>query len=382
MRLGVFALLAALATSALAAPQTAARASASAKRPAAQQRAARPAKTPAASAKRAVAKKPAAKGAPVAKRSGVAGKPAARPAPAKRPPAVAVPAGAGKGPMDPYRGAIAVDADTGRVLFADNVDRTGYPASCTKIMTFLLVMEDVAAGRYSVADRAVASAYAASMEPSSVGLKAGQSMTIDDLLYSLMVKSANDAAIVLAEHSAYRLRGPKAPPQPSIASAELVDAFVSRMNRRARELDMRSTRYASPNGLPPGPGIRGKDFDVSTARDLSKLARAVAVTPGALRYCSPASKTVVDGKGEKLLLQNHNYFVKGNVDPKRCCEALSECDGLKTGYTQASGSSIVLTAKRRGRRVVVVVLGSSSRANREAAADALLRDALASVSLW
>lgn len=375
MRLGVFALLAALAASALAAPQTAPRASASAKRPAAQQRAARPAKTPAASARKPAAKSPAAKR-PVAKRPSAAAKPTARPAPA------AVPPGAGKGPMDPYRGAIAVDADTGRVLFADNVDRTGYPASCTKIMTFLLVMEDVAAGRYSVSDRAVASAYAASMEPSSVGLKAGQSMTIDDLLYSLMVKSANDAAIVLAEHSAYRLRGPKAPPQSSIASAELVDAFVSRMNRRARELDMRSSRYASPNGLPPGPGIRGKDFDVSTARDLSKLARTVAVTPGALRYCSPAQKTVLDGKGEKLTLQNHNYFVKGNVDPKRCCEALPECDGLKTGYTQASGSSIVLTAKRRGRRVVVVVLGSSSRSSREAAADALLRDALASVSLW
>lgn len=375
MRLGVFALLAALAASAFAAPQTATRASASAKRPTAQQRATRPAKASAASARRPVAKSPVAKR-PVAKRPSAAAKPSAKPAPA------AVPPGAGKGPMTPYRGAIAVDADNGRVLFADNVDRTGYPASCTKIMTFLLVMEDVAAGRYSVSDRAVASAYAASMEPSSVGLMAGQSMTIDDLLYSLMVKSANDAAIVLAEYSAYRLRGRKAPPQSSIASAELVDAFVSRMNRRARELDMRSTRYASPNGLPPGPGIRGKDFDVSTARDLSRLARAVAATPGALRYCSPASKAVVDGKGEKLLLQNHNYFVKGNVDPKRCCESLPECDGLKTGYTQASGSSIVLTAKRRGRRVVVVVLGSSSRAGREAAADALVRDALASVSLW
>ncbi len=379
MRLGVFALLAALAVSALAAPQTAARASATAKRPAAQQRAVKPARPAAAASKRPVAKKSAAKGAPAAKRPGVAGKPA--PA-AKRPPAVAVPAGAGKGPMEPYRGAIAVDADTGRILFADNVDRTGYPASCTKIMTFLLVLEDLAAGRYSVSDRAVASAYAAGMEPSSVGLRAGQSMTIDDLLYSLMVKSANDAAIVLAEHSAYRLRGPKAPPQSSIKSAELVDAFVSRMNRRARELDMRSTRYASPNGLPPGPGIRGKDFDVSTAHDLSKLARAVVAMPRALQYSAPALKTVVDGKGEKLQLQNHNYFVKGNVDPRRCCEALPECDGLKTGYTQASGSSIVLTAKRRGRRVVVVVLGSSSRANREAAADAIIRDALASVSLW
>lgn len=376
MRLGVFALLAAMALSAFAAPPSSARASASAKRPAAQQRAVKQARPSAASARGAAAKRHAAKKPPAAKR------PAAKGAPARRAAGAAVPPGAGKGPMSPYRGAIAVDADTGRILFADNMDRSGYPASCTKIMTFLLVLEDIAAGRYSAADRAVASAYAAGMEPSSVGLKPGQSMTVEDLLYALMVKSANDAAVVLAEHSAYRLRGAKSPPQSSLKSSELVESFVARMNRRARELDMRSTRYASPNGLPPGPGIRGPNFDVSTAHDLSKLARAVVVTPRALQYAAPASTTVVDGKGEKLLIQNHNYFVKGASDPRRYCDPLPECDGLKTGYTMASGSSIVLTAKRRGRRVVVVVLGSSSRLERETAAGGLLRDALAAVSLW
>lgn len=291
-----------------------------------------------------------------------------------------VPAAPGKGPLAPYRGAIALDADSGRVLFTDHADRTGYPASLTKMMTFFLVLEDLAAGRYTLADRAVASAYAAGMEPSKVDLKPGQSMTIEDLLYSLMIKSANDAAVVLAEHAAYRRSGIRKP-QTDVPSADLVAAFVARMNRRAQELGMASTRYVSPNGLPPPAGSK-RGFDVSTAADLARLARKLVVTPQALKYTAPASRTVTDGKGEKLSFGNHNYFVPGNIDPKRFCTPVPECDGLKTGYTEASGSSIALTAKRNGRRVVVVVLGSAGRWEREAAAGRLLRDALGAVSVW
>ena len=283
--------------------------------------------------------------------------------------------------MAPYRGAIAVDADTGRVLFADNADRTGYPASVTKLMTFLLVLEDLQQGLYKLTDRATASVYATTQEPSKVDLRPGQTMTIDDLLYSIMVKSANDAAVVLAENSAYRRLGRKAPPRMEAKSEMLLAEFVGRMNRRAKQLGMHSTRYESPNGLPPAPGAK-RGFDTSTAADLSLLGRAVVLTPGALKYTSAPYCTVVDGSGKKLALQNHNYFVPRNPDPKHLCEPLPECDGLKTGFTTASGSSIVLTAKRNGRRVVVVVLGSAGRHEREAAAGRLLRDALNALSIW
>ncbi|MGN0852153.1 MAG: D-alanyl-D-alanine carboxypeptidase family protein [Kiritimatiellia bacterium] len=313
-------------------------------------------------------------------------KAAPRPSAAKAPAASAAksappPADPGRGPLAPYRGAIAVDADTGRVLFADHADRTGYPASVTKLMTLLLVLEDLAQGRYKLTDRAVASAYAASQEPSKVDLRQGQSMTIDDLLFAIMTRSANDAAVVLAEHSARHQTGAKAPPRTAAGSAELLAGFVDRMNRRARQLGMRATRYASPNGLPPAPGSK-RGFDTSTASDLALLGRAVVLTPGALKYTSAPHCTVTDGNGKKLVLQNHNYFVPKNPDPKRLCEPLPECDGLKTGFTTLSGSSIVLTAKRNGRRVIVVVLGSAGRHEREAAAGRLLRDALNAVSVW
>ena len=144
---------------------------------------------------------------------------------------------------------------------------------------------------------------------------------------------------------------------------------------------MADTRYASPNGLPPPRGSK-RGFDVSTAQDLAKLGRALVAMPGALKYTSLASHTVTGGGGQPISFQNHNYFVPRNRDPQRLATPVPECDGIKTGYTAASGSSIVLTAQRDGRRVGVVVLGSAGRHEREAAAGRILRDALDAVSIW
>ena len=285
------------------------------------------------------------------------------------------PAVASAAPRAPYRGAIAVDADTGRVLFADGDRTSAYPASVTKLMTFLLVLEDLQNGLYGLKDRVEASALAASMEPSNVGLRAGQSMTVHDMLLSIMVKSANDAAEALAEHSA-KARGCKA-----ATPAELCAAFVERMNRKAQDLGMRDTRYASPNGLPPPRGSK-RGFDVSTAADLAKLGRVVVRMPKALEYTSRISCKVTDGSGKPLTLAGHNYFIPGAVDPKRLCTPVEGCDGLKTGFTAASGCSIMLTARRNGRRVIVVVLGSAGRHEREKAAERILRDALGAISVW
>ena len=349
----------------------------------------------AAPAKTAVVKKPQ----PVKKlqpvKKPVAAKPAppAKPAPSVKPtppvkPVVVPPAGPAAstkptsfGPNVPYRGAIAVDADTGRVLFSKNMRRRGYPASVTKLMTFLLVLEDLQAGLYKLNDRATASALAASMEPSKVDIRPGQSMTIDDLLLSIMVKSANDAAEVLAEHSALMHRRRRGAPTENVPPAELCAEFVARMNRRAEELGMHDTSYASPNGLPPPRGSN-RGFDVSTAADLAELGKTLVRMPKALSYTSRASCKVTDGSGNSLTLAAHNYFLPGTYDKDHLGVPLEGCDGLKTGYTEKSGSSIMLTASRNGRRVIVVVLGSAGRHNREKAAGQLLRDSLDAVSLW
>jgi D-alanyl-D-alanine carboxypeptidase (penicillin-binding protein 5/6) len=283
--------------------------------------------------------------------------------------------------MEPYRGAIAVDADTGRVLFSDSMRRLAYPASVTKLMTFLLVLEDMQAGLYGPNDRAEASALAASMEPSKVDLRPGQSMTIDDLLLSIMVKSANDAAETLAEHSALQHRRRRGAPTANVPPAELCAEFVDRMNRRARELGMRDTRYASPNGLPPPSGSK-RGFDVSTAADLVELGKVLVRMPKALSYTKRPWCKVTDGTGKPMLLAAHNYFLPGTSDSKHLCAPIQGCDGLKTGFTAASGSSIMLTASRNGRRVIVVVLGSAGRHNRERAAGTILRDALDAICIW
>ena len=296
------------------------------------------------------------------------------------PPQTGKPASLGMGPMVPFRGAVAVMADSGRVLSASFATRAAYPASVTKLMTFLLVLEDLQTGRYKLTDVARGSAYAASMEPSSVGIRPGETMKIEDLLYAIMIKSANDGAVMLAEHAAWAAQGKTGPIPVETKGRELVEAFVARMNRRAKELGMTGTTYQSPNGLPPALNEK-RGFDTSTAEDIAKLCCRIVQIPGVFKYTSPARHTVTDGSGKALVLSTHNYFLPGSFDKDGCAQPVEGCDGLKTGYTAVSGSSIALTASRNGRRVIVVVLGSAGRHNREAAAARFLNDAL-SAAVW
>ena len=283
---------------------------------------------------------------------------------------------------DPYVGAISADADSGRILFTDRADKKGYPASVTKLMTVLLVIEDIEAGRYKFEDRAPASQRAISQEPSSVGIKLGQTMTIGDLCKSIMVKSANDAAVVLAEYAGLHGAGAVTPP-PNAKPGQggEYEAFIARMNARAKELGMANTVYTSANGLPPEKDRRGKalrEFDSSTAGDLLKLAREVVKHQKILEWTRLAKATVTDGSGNPLEIYNHNNFLAGTKDTPK----IVGCDGLKTGYTHAAGSSFVLTATRKGRRAIVVVLSSSSRKLRDDNAGRLMNDALGAVSGW
>ena len=271
----------------------------------------------------------------------------------------------------PYVGAVSADAKTGEILFSDNADAEAYPASVTKLMTALLVLEDVKAGRYALATRVTATPEVNSSEPSWVGLKAGQSMTVEDLLTAMLVNSANDAAIALAAHA----NGSHA-------------AFVAHMNARAAELGMRRTRYFNANGLPPSPRRRypWKDYNRTTAADQLKLARELLKNhPGVLKYTSikvrnAAETPVRDGFGNPLPLKNHNNVMVKDARKVINPDGTEAVDGLKTGYIDAGGSSVVLTGTRKGRRAVVVVLGSSSSDVRDANAGRLMADALGALS--
>ena len=280
-------------------------------------------------------------------------------------------------PREPYRSAIAVEAETGRVLFDGQSATAAHPASCTKLMTLLLVLEDVRAGRYALSDKVEASAYAARFGGSSLGIRPGMVITVDDLLYALVVQSANDGAVALAEFSTARAEGsrPAESANPFAESKRRVRAFVDRMNRRARELGMADTRYVSPNGMTPYLNQVYPGYDVSTAADLAKLARRLVSMPETFAYTSCPARTVAMGE-KKVDLVAHNYFLPGTSDPKRYATPFPGCDGLKTGFTDSAGMSIVLTAQRAGRRVVAVVLGCDGRKAREKAAGRILREAL------
>lgn len=287
-------------------------------------------------------------------------------------------------PRTPYRGALAVDAATGDVLFQDNADVKVHPASCTKMMTLLLVLEDLRAGRYALSDKVAASAYAATFRGSSLGVKAGEALTVDDLLYALMVRSANDGAVMLAEHSSLEQRAPRPLPvapgsDPTEESKRLVRAFVDRMNRRALELGMKDTRFVSPNGMTPYLNQAYPGFDTSTPADLARLARHLVTIPEAFKYTSCAARTIALGDKD-VSLAAHNYFLPGTRDPQNYATPVPGCDGLKTGFTDSAGASVVLTAQRGGRRVVVAVLGCAGRRARETSAARILRTALDAAS--
>jgi D-alanyl-D-alanine carboxypeptidase (penicillin-binding protein 5/6) len=244
---------------------------------------------------------------------------------------------------DPYVGAIAVDAESGLVLFEDNASADIYPASTVKLMDLLLVLEKVQRGDLRLADTVTVAAEAARMGGSQVYLGEGEQFTVDDLLYALMLESANDAAVALAIH---------------VAGSE--EAFVKQMNKRAAEIGMNSTRFASSHGLPPG---KGEIPDISTAYDLSLLARELLKHPESLRYTG-CRERVFRPDEQPLVMHNHNHLL----------DVVAGCDGLKTGYFRAAGFSIVATAVLNERRLVAVVAGCRDPKTRDKTARRLLTE--------
>ncbi|MCX7819361.1 MAG: serine hydrolase [Kiritimatiellae bacterium] len=246
---------------------------------------------------------------------------------------------------DPYAGAIVVDAADGMVLFEDRADAPGYPASMLKLMGLLLVLEDVEAGRRRLDEPVTATAEAASMGGSQVYLREHEVFPLDELLYAMMIQSANDAAAAVAIHCA----GSRA-------------AFVERMNRRAAELGMTATRFYSVHGLPPA---AGQSPDVTTARDFARLCLYLARRPAVFRYTSVRTRPF---RGTNMVMQSHNNLLG----------TFPGCDGFKTGYFRAAGYSIAATAQRDGARVIAVVMGSTTKEGRDRVARELLNRGLAS----
>ncbi len=239
----------------------------------------------------------------------------------------------------PYLSAITIDAASGTVLFEDNADASVYPASVLKLMDLYIVLTAVEEGRLSLGDMVPVTPEAARMGGSQVYLDPKEQFSVEELLYALMVQSANDAATALAIHIA----GSRA-------------AFVDLMNATAQQLGMRNTVFRSEHGLPAS---KGQEQDVTTARDMAILCRELVKKPEALKYTGTATRGF---RNDSFTMRNHNHLL-GHAPG---------VDGLKTGYFQLAGYSIAATAEKNGQRVITLVMGSANRKERDAKALELL----------
>jgi len=227
-----------------------------------------------------------------------------------------------------------MDASNGEILYSKNADAQRYPASITKIMTLYLTFQALESGQLKLTDRVPVSRFAASMQPSKLGVAAGGSVSVDDAMRAIAVISANDMAIALAE---------------KIAGSE--PKFTALMTLRAQQLGMTGTRYVNANGLPDA-------RQVSTAHDIAILSRAVMRDfPQYYGYFSLKSFTYA---GRTVV--NHNHLL--DKDPA--------VDGLKTGFINASGFNLSASAVRDHHRLITVVLGGNTARNRDAQVEALL----------
>ncbi len=230
--------------------------------------------------------------------------------------------------------ALLFDANDGKVLYAEDHDDVWYPASLTKMMTAYLTFEALKQGTIKLDTKLTQSELSHSQPPSKIGMPIGAQMDVELALQSLIIKSANDVAVMLAE---------------GISGSQ--EVFVTRMNATAKRLGMTRTNFANPNGLPA-------PEQLTTARDLAKLSAALlAEYPqyGALWG-------MVDMRVGRIRIRSHNALLK----------IYEGADGMKTGFTCDSGYNVVATATRDGHRLVAVVLGEASGASRSLRAANLL----------
>ena len=229
---------------------------------------------------------------------------------------------------------LVIEADSGKVLFAENAAHPWYPASVTKLMTAYVTLRAVKEGRLTLDEPLTVSANAAAQAPVKMGFPAGTIVTVDNALKMLMVKSANDIAVVLAE-----------------GVAGSIENFAEQMNLAAQRLGMRQSTFVNPNGLPA-------DDQVSSARDLAILARALIREMPEYDYYW----NLPGIRMGKKIQRNYNTLI----------DRYPGADGMKTGFICASGFNLVASATRDGKRLIAVVLGAPSSAARALKAAQLL----------
>jgi D-alanyl-D-alanine carboxypeptidase (penicillin-binding protein 5/6) len=237
-----------------------------------------------------------------------------------------------------YKGAITVDAATGNVLFEDNADIVNPPASMTKLMTFAVLHDKLAEGVIRLDTEVTVTAADTRMGGTQVWLKEKEVFPIEELIYAMMVQSANDAAYALAR-----------------TASGSVAAFVAEMNAKARELGMTHTTFRSPHGLPPS-NRKIADGDLTTPRDFSLLCRYLLLKTDVLKYTSVRQRPFGGPqRAQQVAMVNHDNLL-GKVNG---------VDGLKTGYTAGAGFCLSATAQRNSRRVIVVTMGGASSKSRD-----------------
>lgn len=258
-------------------------------------------------------------------------------------PATAVPARATLSVIsrDPYYGAVVIDASTGAILSEDHASAVAYPASMVKLMNLFLILDDVKAGTLKLDEPVTVTREVSQIGGRQVWLKENEVFPLEELIYAMMIHSANDAAAALA----IRASGTK-------------EAHAVRMTAKARELGLRNTVFHTVHGLPPG---AGQEVDTTSALDMALMSKALLEKhPETLKYTAIATRPFREGNPVQLTSSN------------KLLEKVPGCDGLKTGYFYAGGFSIAATAQRDGRRVIAVVLGSKDKNVRDAKAAELI----------
>ena len=254
------------------------------------------------------------------------------------------------GPEVAAKSAVLMDVQTGTVLCEQNPHEKLAPASVTKVMTMLLIMEAIDAGKISWDDRVTASEAAASKGGSQIYLKVGETMTVSDMVKSIAVSSANDCACAMAE---------------LIAGSE--EAFVQMMNDRAGELGMNDTHFVNCTGLDDDPAAKEHR---TCAYDIALMSRELLKNhPDIKKYTTIWMDTV---RGGAFGLANTNKLVR----------FYSGCTGLKTGFTSGAGYCLSASAQREGLELIAVVMGSDTSQNRFAACKSLLDYGFANFALY
>lgn len=228
------------------------------------------------------------------------------------------------------KSAILIERDTGAVLFEKNSDEKLSPASMTKIMTMLLIMEALESGKIQLNEKVRTSEYAASMGGSQIFLEEGEEMTVDEMLRAISIGSANDASVAMAER---------------IAGSE--KHFVEMMNDKAKELGLKNTKFQNATGLPV-------EDHYSSARDMAILAKELLKHEQIIKYTSQYESYLREGTDKKFWLVNTNRLVK----------YYPGVDGLKTGFTNEAKYCLTATAKKGDMRVIAVVFGAPTSKER------------------